>query len=248
MKQVVTAWIEPDWAAPSNVRAASTLRTGGASLGPYSSWNLARHVGDDDQAVSENRRLLCERLRLPCEPAWLNQVHGATVVQADAYDVPPSADASVAHQTGRVCVVMTADCLPVLLCDRQGTAVAAAHAGWRGLANGVLAASVAALNIPPSQLLAWLGPAIEAEAFEVGDEVRSQFMARDVAHTSSFVQNERGRWQADLYALARRELHRLGVTDVYGGGFRVFAEPRRFFSYRRESTTGRMATLVWMDR
>lgn len=160
----------------------------------------------------------------------------------------PSADASVARGAGAVCVVMTADCLPVLFCDRAGTRVGAAHAGWRGLAGGVLGATIKSLDVPPSQLMAWLGPAIEQDAFEVGDEVHEAFLKLAADNAAAFRANARARWQADLYQLARNELARLGVTAVYGGGFKCFADSERFFSYRRESRTGRMATLVWLDR
>lgn len=239
-------WIAPDWPAPANVGAAATTRTGGVSEGDFASLNLARHVGDDPGAVDENRRRLRAGLNLPDEPAWLNQVHGINVVEAESHPVAPAADASIARTPGRVCVVMTADCLPVLFCDRSGTRVGAAHAGWRGLVGGVLAATIRSLDTPPDTLLAWLGPAIEQSAFEVGDEVREQFLARDAADAAAFEKNPRGRWQADLYELARRELARLGVRNVYGGGFRVYADAQRFFSYRREPKTGRMATLVWL--
>lgn len=242
------SFLEPDWPAPANVRAVTTLRVGGSSTGPYASLNLATHVGDDPAAVAENRRQLREALNLSVEPAWLNQVHGVRVVEAEATTTPPAADASIATRAGQVCVVMTADCLPVVFCDRDGTRVGAAHAGWRGLVGGVLAATVDALQVPSRNLLAWLGPAIEQPAFEVGDEVREQFLARDPANAGAFEPNSRGRWQADLYRLARHELARLGVSEVYGGGFNCFADSTRFFSYRREQKTGRMATLVWLVR
>jgi polyphenol oxidase len=239
-------WITPDWPAPAQVKAAATLRTGGVSQGPYASLNLGTHVGDDAAAVAENRRLLKAALQLPSEPAWLNQVHGAHVVMANSHVSPPTADASVAHSAGQVCVVLTADCLPVLFCDRQGTRVAAAHAGWRGLAGGVLGATISALDVPPSQLLAWLGPAIEQQAFEVGTEVREQFLALGANNAAAFQVNAHGRWQADLYQLARNELARLGVHDVSGGDRRCYAEAESFFSYRRDARTGRMATLIWL--
>jgi YfiH family protein len=178
----------------------------------------------------------------------LNQVHGVDVVEAGPTTLLPSADASVARQTGAVCVVMTADCLPVLFCDRAGTRVGAAHAGWRGLAGGILGATIKALDVPPSQLMAWLGPAIEQDAFEVGDEVHEAFLQLAADNAAAFRTNARARWQADLYQLARNELARLGVTAVYGGGFKCFADSERFFSYRRDSRTGRMATLVWLER
>jgi len=243
-------WITPDWPAPPNVRAAATLRTGGASEGAFSSLNLGWHVGDDPAAVAENRRLLRAALKLPAEPAWLSQVHGIAVVDAASVEgaTPPTADASVARGAGAACVVMTADCLPVLFCDRDGTRVGAAHAGWRGLAGGVLGETIKALGVQPAQLMTWLGPAIEQDAFEVGDEVHEAFLEAAADNATAFRANARGRWQADLYQLARNELARLGVTAVYGGGFECFADSKRFFSYRRENRTGRMATLVWLER
>ena len=243
----VDSWIAPQWPAPPGVRAAATSRTGGVSSGPFASFNLAMHVGDEPQAVMENRRRLRDLLALPAEPAWLNQVHGATVVEANQYTSPPTADAAFARDAKRVCVVLTADCLPVLLCDREGTRVAAAHAGWRGLAGGVLRATVEALATPPDRLMAWLGPAIEQEAFEVGPEVREQFLSLDPAHDAAFRVNARGRWQADLYDLARRELRRLGIASIHGGGLRCHADRERFYSYRRDGRTGRMATLIWLS-
>lgn len=261
-------WITPDWPAPARVKAAATLRTGGVSEGAFASFNLGAHVGDDPKAVAENRRLLKAALGLPAEPTWLNQVHGTTVAVADFSEAsvparttmaapnarggeamavsPPSADASVAFSSGAVCAVLTADCLPVLFCDRAGTRVGAAHAGWRGLVGGVLEETIKALGVPPSELLAWMGPAIEQEGFEVGPEVLEQFVARDPKNSAAFQINARGRWQADLYQLARNELARLGVTSVHGGGFKCFADSERFFSYRRDPRTGRMATLVWL--
>lgn len=230
--------------------AAATLRSGGVSEGTFASFNLGAHVGDDANAVAENRRLLRAALELPVEPTWLNQVHGTAVVDARAIDTTaprPSADASFAIGPGAVCTVLTADCLPVLFCDRSGTRVAAAHAGWRGLVGGVLAETIKALDVPAWELIAWLGPAIEQEAFEVGPEVLEQFVARDANNATAFQANARGRWQADLYQLARNELKRLGVISVHGGGFKCFADSERFFSYRRDPRTGRMATLVWLS-
>ena len=185
-------------------------------------------------------------LALPCDPVWLNQVHGHAVVEATAHDAPPMADASFSRLPGQACVVLTADCLPVLLCDRDGTRVAAAHAGWRGLASGVVESALRAMAVAPDRVFAWLGPAIEQDMFEVGPEVREQFVARSADNADAFKPNARGRWQADLYDLARRELARLGVTQVFGGGFRCHADRDRFYSYRRDGKTGRMATLVWM--
>jgi polyphenol oxidase len=240
-------WLTPQWPAPSNVRALTTLRTGGWSEAPFDGLNLASHVGDAPEHVLRNRRALREQASLPREPLWLNQVHGVEVVAADTREPTPTADACVANAAGQVCAVLTADCLPVLFCDTSGSRVAAAHAGWRGLVQGVLSATLRALERPPEQLLAWLGPAIEPTAFEVGGEVREQFLLRDPESEAAFVRNDRQRWQADLYLLARQDLARAGVTQVFGGGFECFADSTRFFSYRRDGRTGRMATLIWCE-
>lgn len=241
-------WITPDWPAPENVRAASTLRTGGVSSGAYASLNLGSHVGDDPALVRENRARLRRALELPGEPLWLNQVHGSIVVDATSHvadDRPPTGDASISFAAGQVCAILTADCLPVLLCDREGTRIAAVHCGWRGLASGVLSATVAALQTSAARLIAWLGPAIEPDAFEVGPEVRDQFIRSHPDTAVAFAENARGRWQANLEELARIELRRLGVASIHGGGYRCHADRERFFSYRRDGQTGRMATMVW---
>ncbi|MDS4031348.1 MAG: peptidoglycan editing factor PgeF [Candidatus Contendobacter sp.] len=239
--------IFPDWPAPVRVRAISTTRHGGISPPPYDSLNLADHVGDDPARVAENRRRLAAVAGYPTEPAWLQQVHGDRVVPAETVREPVAADAAWTREAGRPCVVMTADCLPVLLCDRAGTVVAAAHAGWRGLADGVIAATVARMDTPPMELLVWLGPAIGPDAFEVGEEVRAAFLELDAGNAACFQPSPAGRWLADLYDLARRQLRGLGVSAVYGGGFCTFDESERFFSYRRENCTGRMATLIWLE-
>lgn len=239
------AWLAPQWDA-SRVQVRSTLRTGGVSRGAYRSLNLAAHVGDQAACVAENRRRLASAFALPDEPMWLEQVHGSDVVVNDASGGTPRADAAVAFESGPVCVVMTADCLPVVLRDRQGTRVAVAHAGWRGLAAGVLEQTVLALRCPPSELLAWLGPAISAAAFEVGLEVREAFVARSRDFADCFEPNLRGRLQADLYRLARTALNHAGVGEVHGGGWCTHGEPDRFFSFRRDRDTGRMATLAWL--
>lgn len=238
--------IEADWPAPPNVRAVATTRAGGVSVGPYASLNLGAHVGDYARAVSENRLRVQTALALSREPLWLNQVHGTAVVEATSHEAPPTADASFSRSAGEVCAVLTADCLPVLFCDRDGTRVAAAHAGWRGLVGGVLDSALRAMGVAPDRVLAWLGPAIEQDMYEVGAEVREQFVAKSADNSEAFKANARGRWQADLYDLARRELARLGVGQVFGGGFRCYADRDRFYSFRRDGTTGRMATLVWM--
>jgi polyphenol oxidase len=240
-------FIQPNWPAPSNVRTASTLRSGGVSREPFDSFNLAAHVGDLPQAVAENRRLLKAALRLPAEPAWLEQIHSDIVVDASDCASPQRADACVARSSGRVCAVLTADCLPVLFCSRDGDRVAAAHAGWRGLAAGILDTTVGSLGLPGSELMAWLGPAISQPAFEVGDDVRIAMLARDVGFANAFVPNARGRWQCDLYELARRNLAQLGVHAVYGGGYCTYGDDDHFFSYRRDGQCGRMASLVWID-
>ena len=237
----------PEWPAPATVRAVSTTRRGGDGLPPYDGFNLAGHVGDDPVRVAGNRRQLTTVLGLYTEPAWLEQVHGIHAVAAETVGTPIIADAAWTREPGRPCVVMTADCLPVLLCDRAGTVVAAAHAGWRGLAGGVIAATVARMDVPPTELLAWLGPAIGPDAFEVGEEVRAAFLALDAGNAACFRLSPAGRWLADLYELARRQLRGLGVSAVYGGSCCTFSEPERFFSYRRENRTGRMASLIWLD-
>ena len=239
------SFITPDWPAPANVRALITTRVGGVSTAPYASFNLGDHVGDDPQHVAQNRANLTARL--PAQPAWLTQVHGTTVLDAAAVSGAPQADASVARQPGVVSVVMTADCLPVLLCDRTGTVVAAAHAGWRGLLDGVLECTVEAMAKPGAELLAYLGPAIGPTAFEVGDEVRQAFVAHDAYAAEAFVPSAHaGKWLADLYLLARQRLQGVGVDAVYGGDDCTYSHAERFFSYRRDGITGRMASLIWL--
>lgn len=238
--------IIPDWPAPAGVRAVATTRGGGYSQGPYAGLNLATHVGDDPAAVQANRQLLRRHLGLDAEPAWLHQVHGRRVLELPLAQ-EESADASVCRRPGLACVVMSADCLPVLFCDRAGAVVAAAHAGWRGLAAGVLEATVQAMAVPPAQLMAWLGPAIGPQAFEVGEPVRAAFLATQPEAAEAFVPaGTPGQWYADLYALARLRLRRAGLGQIYGGGFCTLSESARFYSYRREPRCGRMATLVWI--
>ena len=237
--------IEPEWPAPPGVRAAFTLRTGGVSAPPFDSFNCAAHVGDAPEAVARNRALLREQLGLPGEPAWLEQVHGCRAAALEGGGASGPADAAVTREPGRICVVQVADCLPVLLAARDGSGVGAAHAGWRGLAAGVLESAVRALGAEPAEVLAWLGPAIGPRHFEVGAEVRAAFLAADPAAAAAFVPNPRGRWQCDLYGLARQRLAALGVAQVYGGGWCTYADAARFFSYRRDGRCGRMAALIW---
>ncbi len=240
----------PDWPAPARVRAACTTRLGGVSQGVYASLNMGRSGGDESVAVSENRRRVHQALGLPAEPCWIRQVHGVRTVQMPQAiaEAEADADASFTFEPGVVCAVQAADCLPVLFCDEAGTRVAAAHAGWRGLAGGVLERTVEALGVPPGQLLAWLGPAIGPEAFEVGEEVRDAFVAADAEAVRAFRPGAvAGKHHADLFALARRRLGLAGVNRVSGGGLSTHADPARFYSYRRDGVTGRMAALIWLE-
>lgn len=248
MRVPMREWLVPQWPAPPSVRSLSTLRVGGESKAPFDSWNLADHVGDNSGDVAHNRRLLCEALKLPHEPLWLRQTHGVQVAHAGetGADPTPEADACIATSPGWPCVVLTADCLPVLLCTQDGAEVAAAHAGWRGLAAGVLEATVQAFTAAPDRLMAWLGPAIGPDAFEVGAEVRTRFLDQDPGADSAF-RIHGHRYLADLYSLARRRLHLAGVDAVYGGGLCTLTDRARFFSYRRDGNCGRMATLVWIE-
>ena len=244
----IDSWITPDWPAPKSVSALITTRSGGVSVGPFASMNPADHVNDEPQAVSRNREIL--RALLPHEPHWLKQVHSARVhrVSSDP-NIVPEADAMVSAINHQVCVVLTADCLPVLFCAEDGSEVGAAHAGWRGLAAGILEKTVQAMAHPGVQLLAYLGPAIGPQAYEVGPEVRAEFIQTEAQAAAAFqpvVGSDK--FLADLYMLARQRLARVGVTRVYGGDFCTYSEPQRFFSYRREGATGRMASLIWIDK
>lgn len=238
--------IIPDWPAPERVHALTTTRLGGVSLPPYDSLNLGDHVGDDPVAVGENRRRLAAELGLPEEPRWLSQVHGIFSMEAASVSQGCEADASYTDKACVVCAVLTADCLPVLLCDKDGKRVAAIHAGWRGLLNGVIEQTIAAMG-GAGELMAWLGPAIGPQAFEVGDEVREAFLADAPTASTAFVPSPSGRWLADIYALARQRLQRAGVALVYGGEYCTYSEPERFYSYRRDGRTGRMVSLIWLE-
>jgi polyphenol oxidase len=237
--------IVPDWPAPPRVKSGMTTREGGVSTAPWNSLNLGDHVGDDPVHVAANRARL--RQQLPAEPAWLKQVHSSRVVELER-DPNREADAALTRQAGQVCAVLTADCLPVLFCDRAGTVVAAAHAGWRGLAGGVLETTVAAMQVPPDEILAWMGAAIGPQAFEVGDDVRAAFVAQHPQAAAAFVaQPTPGKWLADIYQLARIRLRHAGVQAIYGGGRCTFNEADSFYSYRRDGVTGRMASLIWLE-
>ncbi len=243
-------WIHPDWPAPKSVKALITTRSGGVSAGPYESFNLGFSTDDDPGAVRANR----ERLRalLPADPRWLKQVHGARVICADdAYEDRPEADAAIARNDGTVCAIQIADCLPVLLTDRGGAVIGAAHAGWRGLAGGVIANTVAAMTregVRAGDLLAYIGPGIGHQAFEVGDEVFRAYTSGDPDAARAFTPRGPGKWLADLFALAKRSLEQAGVMQIYGESLCTYSNPARFFSYRRDKVTGRMAALIWRER
>ena len=244
-------FIEPDWPAPANVLALSTCRQGGHSTATFASLNLGHHVGDSAAAVTANRGILAAALPAGTDIQWLSQVHGTRVVAAGQDSEYPQADAAWSRHTHKACAVLTADCLPVLFCSTSGDRVAAAHAGWRGLLDGVLEATVAAMDVNPDQILAWMGPAIGPQAFEVGREVRDQYLAAAPATDKALVEAcflpsaaSPGHYLADLYALARLRLRTVGVTAVFGGGYCTFSDSQRFFSYRRDGQTGRMASLI----
>ena len=237
----------PEWEIPTNVRALQTTRIGGVSGTPWDGFNLGDHVGDAPEAVAANRALL--RRKLPGDPFWLKQVHGTVAVDVDKWPKINQGDAAYSRQPGHVCAVMTADCLPVLFCDRQGLLVAAAHAGWRGLLAGVLESAVGAMQVDPENILAWLGPAIGPAHFEVGSEVRDAFVAGDPAASLAFAPRAAdGKWLCDIYLLARQRLRRMGVTAISGGDACTVSDGDRFFSYRRDGVTGRMASLIWLER
>ncbi len=237
--------IIPDWDAPANVCALVTTRNGGVSLAPWDSFNLGDHVGDNPSAVVENRRRLREHL--PGEPLLLKQVHGVTCIDAQLASTAneEEADAAFTRTANVVCAVLTADCLPILLCDANGSVVAAAHAGWRGLAAGIIESTVRSMGVPGEQLMAWLGPAIGPENFEVGDEVRAAFVAHDPLAATAFARRTNGRWLCNIYQLAQQRLAALGVCRIAGADFCTVRDVERFYSYRRDGVTGRMASLIW---
>ncbi len=237
-------WILPEWPAAPRVRAIITTRFGGVSGGPYASLNLGLRVGDDADCVARNRAVV--RQFLPAEPIWLKQVHGSTVLDAGTAASGSEGDAVITRSPRTVCAVLTADCLPVLVCDRAGRVAGAVHAGWRGLAAGILQAAVREMGVPSGEVLAYLGPGIGPLAYEVGAELRQTFVERDAKTSTAFAQKANGKFLADLYQIARRQLAECGVAQVYGGGFCTASE-ERFFSYRRDGITGRMASLIWLE-
>jgi len=244
----MSAWLEADWPAPAGVRALTTTRHGlGVSRPPFDAFNLGTRCGDDPAAVTENRRQLDAALRLPSPPRWLRQVHGIAVVPEPGFD-EPEADAAVTAEAGVVLAILTADCLPVVFAARDGREIAAAHAGWRGLANGVLETTLAAMRTPAREVIAWLGPAAGPQAYEIGEEVYDAFAARDPRALPAFVATRRGHWRVDLFALARLRLVDAGITAaaIHGGGLCTISDPQRFFSHRRDQRGGRIATLAWI--
>lgn len=235
----------PDWPAPANIHAATTLRSGGVSYGVFNSLNPAAHVGDNADLVRQNRKIIKDMLALPSEPVWLEQIHSNRVVNAVKTEALQQADASYSGDPNIVCAVMTADCLPLLVCSTDGSKVAAIHAGWRGLLAGIISNTITAMQT--RNVLIWLGPAIGADCFEVGAEVRDAFIEKSSAFSLAFEKKTNGKWLADIYQLARIDLAALGINSIYGGNFCTVTEEDRFYSYRRDKETGRMATLIWRE-
>ena len=245
-------WLVPNWPAPANIHTATTLRTGGVSNKPYSSLNPATHVNDLTENVLQNRKVISDMLGLPSEPVWLDQVHSNHIVKAEKGAIPQQADASYSTESSVVCAVMTADCLPLLICSNDGQKIAAIHAGWRGLLSGIISNSISELtfitpNTKSDDFLVWLGPAIGPNRFEIGTEVREAFMEKSKLYEIAFKKQINGKYLADIYQLAKIELSTLGINNIYGGIYCTMSEEDRFFSYRRDNQTGRMATLIWKD-
>jgi YfiH family protein len=240
-------WLIPDWPASKNIQAVTTTRQGGVSNTPFDRMNLGDHVNDDSRAVQQNRQRLKDTLHLSKSPIWLKQIHSALISNLDDDSPLMDADAAVTTQKQQACVVMTADCLPVLFCDSSGSVVAAAHAGWRGLHASVLEKTVESMNAKPENIMAWLGPAIGPSAFEVGSEVRQAFMDVQAQAEKAFQEKSNGKWLADIYLLAKQRLNAIGVSQIYGGGECTYTDSERFYSYRREVKTGRMASLIWIE-
>jgi len=239
--------ITPDWPAPDNIKAANTTRIGGVSLPPYDSFNLANHVGDSVESVASNRGSLTKLAPLPNEPLWLEQTHSTLVIDSHNWHSGIEADAIISHIDNHVCVVMTADCLPILLCNKQGDTVAAVHAGWRGLAAGIIEKTIHSFSCDPHDIMVWLGPAIGPSQFEVGVDVYHAFTQHDPQTKLAFQQSDPDHYLADIYRLARQRLNNLGISAIYGGDYCTVTDHQRFFSYRRDGVTGRMASLIWID-
>ncbi len=235
-----------DWPAPANIKALTTTRSGGVSQGAYSSLNLADHVEDNIEHVKKNRQIISQCLNIQ-EPVWLKQVHGVQIVDAATASHHAEADAIYSNQSDSVCAVLTADCLPLLFCNQQATKVAAAHAGWRGLASGVIESTVDALQEKAENLMVWLGPAIGPSCFEVGQEVVDTFVAQDKAAIKAFIKTDVEHYLADIYQLARLRLKRLGIEKVYGGGLCTYTDEERFYSFRKNKVSGRMASMIWIS-
>ncbi len=240
-------WVKPNWSAPENVVCFSTTRRGGASQGKFASLNLGAHVADNAQHVKTNREILVRELQLPSEPIWLEQQHGKQIIKLMSTRTNNiQADAAYATGPGGVCAVLTADCLPVLFCDREGGSVAAAHAGWRGLLNGVLESTLKAFPVEVDKVVCWLGPAIGPSKFEVGGELKQAFVNKDLRHEAAFQPSQADKYLANIYQLAKNILTTNGVDAIFGGGYCTYTEKERFFSYRRDGATGRMATVIWL--
>ena len=249
----MSAWVDADWPAPPGVRALTTTRHGlGVSRPPFDAFNLGLRSGDDVGDARENRRLLEAALGLPSPPHWLKQVHGIDVAIEPGAVAPhadePEADASVTSEPGKVLAILTADCLPVVFAAKDGSEIAAAHAGWPGLSAGMLEATVAAMRTPAARVQAWIGPAAGPQRYEIGDEVRARFVTHDPRASAAFVATRPGHWLVDLFAIARMRLADAGIdpADIHGGGICTISDPQRFFSHRRDQRTGRMATLAWI--
>ena len=244
---IADSLIFPDWPAPNTIKAVSTTRLGGFSLPPYDGFNLGTHVGDEPSTVIKNRDYLVDVAQLPESPRWLNQVHGTRVINSNDWQLNIDADAIVSQQNNHICTIMTADCLPLLLCNKQGDTVAAIHAGWRGLAAGIIENTIAQFHCAPEDILVWLGPAIGPNQFEVGNDVYQSFTAHSTKAIQAFQQTDATHYLADIYLLARQRLTALGVNAIFGGDLCTSSDEQHFFSYRRDDVTGRMASMIWIS-
>lgn len=240
-------FIYPDWPAPPNIKALSTTRIGGHSLAPYDEFNLGAHVGDDTDAVQKNRKQLIVSQQLPASPYWLNQTHSTHVINSTEWQQDIEADAMISTIHNHICTIMTADCLPILLCNTQGDIIAALHAGWRGLAAGILENTINKFGDEPKNLMVWLGPAIGPTQFEVGEDVYKVFTTHSPQAQNAFQQTDASHYLANIYCLAKQRLNALGVKQIFGGDFCTVTEQQRFFSYRRDGITGRMASMIWIE-